>query len=254
MPRQRAYPLTRRHSLRERPMYHRGRIFPNSNHHRGSFLKGQRHSQWRSTDRRKTPKPTCFTPQQGGIHLRERPTRHRGRISHEIGEELTSQQEGIPRREHQCIIKEGFQHQCIIEVVFRRDSAIANREPSTGARHLGDKLLPPQGGIPWATQRGIRNQRPLASYTFPCGDTNASSGLCHSQRISIGRRSPPRRRAYLSARRHPPKGTPMHHGGRRLTTKGQCHSQRITVNRRSPSWRQASPSTRRHPLGYATWH
>ncbi|KAG5523667.1 hypothetical protein RHGRI_030600 [Rhododendron griersonianum] len=255
--------------------------------------------------------------------------------AHHQGDELTSQQGGISRKEHQCIMEEeGFQHQCIIEVVFRRDSAIANKEPSTGARHLGDKLLPPQGGIPWATQpngypsaganhqgdeltsqqggiprkehqcimeepvtlfragtpmhhrdgaiadrepsasahrlgdkltpqqggipwatqRGIRNQRPLASYAFPCGDTNASSGLCHSQRISIGRRSPPRRRAYLSARRHPPKGTPMHHGGRRLTTKGQCHSQRITVNRRSPSWRQASPSTRRHPLGCATWH
>ncbi|KAG5552945.1 hypothetical protein RHGRI_010927 [Rhododendron griersonianum] len=137
--------------------------------------------------------------------------------------------------------------------MHHRDGAIADREPSADAHRLGDKLTPQQGGIPLAIHCGIRNQRPLASYTFPCGNTNPSSGLCHSQRISINRRSPPRRRGYLSARRHPPKGIPMHHGGRRLM-KGQCHSQRITVNRRSPSWRQAFPSTRRHPLGCAPWH
>ncbi|KAI8548034.1 hypothetical protein RHMOL_Rhmol07G0241400 [Rhododendron molle] len=42
-------------------------------------------------------------------------------------------------------------------------------------------LLSQQGGISWATHRGIRNQKPLANYAFPYGDTNASTELCYSQ-------------------------------------------------------------------------
>ncbi|KAG5513064.1 hypothetical protein RHGRI_038509 [Rhododendron griersonianum] len=115
--------------------------------------------------------------------------------------------------------------------MHHRDCAIANGYPSAGAHHCSDKLLPQQGGIPWAAQRGIRNQRPLASYTFPCGDTNASSGWCHSRQRTISQRSSPRRQADPSARRHPPKGTPMRHRGR--LPKGQCHSQWM----RSIDWR-----------------
>ena len=58
--------------------------------------------------------------------------------AHHQGDELTSWQGGIPRREHQCVIEEGS----------RRDSAIANGDPPTGARRLDDMLTPQQGGIP----------------------------------------------------------------------------------------------------------
>ncbi|KAI8535641.1 hypothetical protein RHMOL_Rhmol10G0189600 [Rhododendron molle] len=71
---------------------------------------------------------------------------HRGRFSN--GNKLTSQQEGIRQKEHQCLVEEDF----------RRDSAIAHGDPSTSARRLDDELTPQHRGIPWATHSGIWNQ------------------------------------------------------------------------------------------------
>ncbi|KAI8539220.1 hypothetical protein RHMOL_Rhmol09G0164600 [Rhododendron molle] len=62
-----------------------------------------------------------------------------------------------------------------------RESAVANGDPSAGARHLGNELIPQPGGIPWVARHGIRNQRLLARYALPCRDANASSTRCRNQ-------------------------------------------------------------------------
>ncbi|KAI8535640.1 hypothetical protein RHMOL_Rhmol10G0189500 [Rhododendron molle] len=67
----------------------------------------------------------------------------------QIATSLPFNKEASPKREHQCIVEEDIQiamslplsneaspegeHQCIIEEEFRRDNAIANGDPSTGA-------------------------------------------------------------------------------------------------------------------------